>query len=111
MKYRILLGASGMASISAYMFWQYLPVGSFYILTALAWVGIFFLMLLITIDKIKDRVFKYMVLFCLLTSFNNLLDETIYQNFKLTNAEIIVSILITLILTTLYVLRINKSKR
>lgn len=91
------------------MFWEYLPEGMFYILTAFAWMMIFILLLAITLDKIKDRLFKYVVAFCLLASINNFLDETIYNNIKISGAEIIVSILITIILITLYVLRRNKT--
>jgi hypothetical protein len=90
------------------MFWEYFPEGLFYILTSFSWVVIFSLILLITINHLKDRLFKYMVIFCLTSSFNNFLDETIYQNFKLNNAEILVSIFITMFLIVSYAIRRNK---
>ncbi len=94
--------------LTAFMFWQYLPNGMFYKLDALGWFLVMFLLYGLGITYLKDRFFNYIVAFGVLNTFNNLLDETIYQNFKLTYAEILVSVIITITLTTLYVKRRNR---
>lgn len=94
--------------LTAFMFWQYLPNVMFYKLDALGWFLVMFLLYGLGITYLKDRFFNYIVAFGVLNTFNNLLDETIYQNFKLTYAEILVSVIITITLTTLYVKRRNR---
>ena len=94
--------------LTAFMFWVFLPSGMFYVLDALGWFLVMFLIYGLGITYLKDRFFNYIVAFGVLNTFNNLLDETIYQNLKLTYAEILVSIIITITLTTLYVKRRNR---
>lgn len=94
--------------LTAFMFWVFLPSGMFYVLDALGWFLVMFLIYGLGITYLKDRFFNYIVAFGVLNTFNNLLDETIYQNFKLTYAEILVSVIITITLTTLYVKRRNR---
>lgn len=89
---------------------QHLSIGSFEILDSLAWFTFMFIVYGIGITYMRDREFNYIVMFGLLNTFNNLLDETIYQNLKLTYAELMVSILITIILVLMYVKRRNISK-
>lgn len=89
---------------------QHLSIGSFQILDSLAWFTFMFIVYGIGITYMRDREFNYIVMFGLLNTFNNLLDETIYQNLKLTYAELMVSILITIILVLMYVKRRNISK-
>lgn len=89
---------------------QHLSIGSFEILDSLAWFTFMFIVYGIGITYMRDREFNYIVMFGLLNTFNNLLDETIYQNLKLTYAELMVSILITIILVLVYVKRRNISK-
>lgn len=96
--------------LSAFMFWQYLPVGSFYVLDSFAWFVFMFMVYGMAITYLKDRTFNYIIAFGLFSTFNNFLDETIYQNLKLTYAELIVSILITTTLLFMYVKRRNISK-
>lgn len=94
--------------LTAFMFWVFLPSGMFYVLDVLGWFLVMFLIYGLGITYLKDRFFNYIVAFGVLNTFNNLLDETIYQNLKLTYAEILVSIIITITLTTLYVKRRNR---
>lgn len=89
---------------------QHLSIGSFQILDSLAWFTFMFIVYGIGITYMRDREFNYIVMFGLLNTFNNLLDEIIYQNLKLTYAELMVSILITIILVLMYVKRRNISK-
>ena len=92
------------------MFWQYLRIGSFYVLDSFAWFVFMFMIYGIGITYLKDRAFNYIVAFGVLSIFNNLLDKTLYQNLELTYAELIVSIIITTTLINLYVRRKDISK-
>lgn len=96
--------------LCAFLFWELLPKGAFYKLDAFAWCVFMFNMYGISLTYIKDRTFSYIIAFGFLCLFNNLLDETIFQNYNMTYAELLFSIIITLTLPILYVKRRNISK-
>lgn len=108
--HRHLCVCANFCIITAFMFWQYLPIGSFYVLDSFAWFVFMFMIYGIGITYLKDRAFNYIVAFGVLSSFNNFLDETLYQNLKLTYAELVFSIIITTTLILMYVKRRNISK-
>lgn len=91
----------------AYMYWDVLKykynfIDPFYKLDALAWVFFMTIFLYASNKFIKYRPLKYVSMWGLFCTINNILDETLYQNINLTNAEICVFYLITTILVIFY---------
>tara|TARA_R110000851_G_scaffold24775_4_gene71749 strand:+ start:3542 stop:3838 length:297 start_codon:yes stop_codon:yes gene_type:complete len=92
----ILYIATVISSIT-YLFWSYLPKGSFYIGNAL------FILLLCVYLFLNDK--KSIIKFILLSlSLNNLLDEIFFDNTKLELNEILTAL-------TIFIFAITKKKR
>ena len=90
----------------AFMFWSILPKDLFYKLDALAWVFTMTLIFSLCLSFFREqREFKYLSIWSVFASFNNFLDEVIYQNLKLTYAEICISVFISIITIMFYVKR------
>jgi hypothetical protein len=88
MKY--FLHIATLISIITYLFWNFLPIGSFYIGNAL-----FISMLCMYIFSLDKKSFIKFVLFSL--SLNNLLDELLFDNTKLGYNELIILVIVPLI--------------
>lgn len=88
MKY--ILHIATILSIVTYMFWYYLPKGSFYVGNAL------FIFLLCVYIFVKQRE-KFINFVLLGFSVNNLLDELFFDNTKLGYNELAILIIIPLI--------------
>jgi predicted neutral ceramidase superfamily lipid hydrolase len=86
-----LLNISVIVSIFTYLFWTYLPKGSFYIGNAL------FVLLICLYLYLNDK--KSNVKFLLFSlSFNNFLDEVLFDNTKFQLNEILFFIVLILII-------------
>jgi len=88
MKYYLHIAT--LISVVTYLFWNFLPIGSFYIGNAL-----FISMLCMYIFALDKQSFIKFVLFSL--SLNNLLDELLFDNTKLGYNELIILVIVPLI--------------
>lgn len=88
MKY--FLHIATLISLITYLFWNFLPIGSFYIGNAL-----FISMLCMYIFSLDKKSFIKFVLFCL--SLNNLFDELLFDNTILGYNELVILVIVPII--------------
>lgn len=95
-----ILWVATIISIATYQFWEYFPIGSFYI-----GMSLFILLLSLVIFYQKPNLFISFFLLCI--AFNNLLDELFFDP----KSNGINEIIIVLILPIIWYLKIKNNAR